>query len=865
MKIVRGLLTLALFTGLALAATAAPLFPDVPDNHWAQDAVRELAAKGLVEGYPDGTFKGDRAASRWETAMIVARLLARMERAQQTFASRSDLATLRSLTRALREELDALGVRVTALEKDHARLDQRVTELERITFYGSLESRLVMQSFSNQGVGDNDSLRNGGGNAGNVPFLNYNSAVGSAVGATRRPQYNGIFPVVDYRLGKALTNGTGFTSKALLGLNVVVTPDLDAGIEFSAFTAQGDNAVDAYWGVSAPWLSNVFTGNRGGDQGSQSLEHTPYTSMNLDRFWVWHKPSKTRLVVGEILTTKTDPLVFAGQVNLGVYGPRRWAGYGADVTGEVGLSEDSRLEWELFRTQFGDGNTYLGKNYQNYNVGGNLAYYFNDDAGKIQLNYVRTAEEASTGGPLVVGGLGPGGGTPGINVPYGESQGWSVRQWVNPPGYFAQQFSAFQQQNSGQLVNGIFLPDTTDKRPISGWNGTSDNAVGFKPGGGGGNFGPQAQDVFGVTGRHRWLLGSQDKAPSLSLAGDWGHSVYKPNKNSPFDSSGDAYRFEIGALLFKEALDVGVEYLSVDPNYAPASWFGNALGARFPRTMNFTGVWNQHDFIKYPHNREGIRLRGKWSFHENRGHLWAKAFFLEQKKTSLYDVRVTTGALGPGTPTNPVLGFSPGFVDPVFSGFASPYLYGRASGNSFTTSLAPMENPSGSENGFRVGGSYRWDDPALKLSGSYARTTFKRDSNLSPNFGGDQNLVNMDIDMVNLEVQWDPSEKLALTAGVDITRSAGHMDPSGLYHAYAVSINSNSFKNLDSTQTSPYLGLDYDFTEKTSAGLTVRYYDTQDKVGPQVRAGTALDSYGSSANPFDWNGWQVGTRFSMKF
>jgi S-layer homology domain len=865
MRILRRFLSTVLVAGLAISATAAPLFPDVPDNHWAKDAVSALAAKGLVEGYPDGTFKGDRAASRWETAMIVARLLAKMEQAHETFATKAELDEVRKLANALREELDALGVRVTALEENVGLIDRRVTELERITFYGSVETRVVMQSFSNQGVGDNDSLRNGGGNPSNIPFLNYNTAVGSNVGATRRPQYNGIFPVVDYRLGKALTNGTGFTSLGILGLHVVVTPDIDAGVEFSAFSSQGDQNVDAYWGVSAPWLSNIFTGNRPGDGGAQALNHSPYTRMNLDKFWVYHKPSKTRVTVGQIDRTNTDPIVFAGQVNLGVYGPRRWAGYGADVTGEVEMSDDSWVEWEVFRTQFGDGDAFLGRNYQNYNLGGNVGYHFDDDAGKIQFNYVRTADEGYTGGELLIGGFGPGGGTPGINVPYGASQGWSVRQWVNPPGYFAQQFNNFHQQNAGQLVGGVFVPNTTDKRPIAGWNGTSDNAIGFNPAGGGGNFGPQTQDVYGVTGRYRWMLSDKEKAPSISLAGEWGHSVFKPNKNSSYDSSGDAIRFEVGTLLIKDTLDLGIEYLSVDPNYAPSSWFGNALGARFPRSMNFTGVWHQHDFIKYPHNREGVRLRGKWKFDESRGLLWAKAGFLDQKKTSLYDVRVTPGALGTGTPTNPVLGFSPGYVDPIFSGFASPYIYGPGSGNSFTNSLAPLENPSGSENSYDFGGSYRWDDPGVKISASYGHTNFKRNSSLSPIFGGDQNLVNIDVDTFNAEVQWDTTKKLTLIGGVDYTRSAGHLDPAGLYHSYALSINSNSFKNLDSTQTSPYLGVDYDFTDKTAVGFTARYYNTEDGVDPRVRAGTDLNSHGSSTHPFDWNGWQFGTQFNMKF
>ena len=61
---------LALFTWVPMRAS----FPDVPMDHWAYDAVAYLAAKGYVEGYPDGEFKGEQMMSRYEWAMVVARL-----------------------------------------------------------------------------------------------------------------------------------------------------------------------------------------------------------------------------------------------------------------------------------------------------------------------------------------------------------------------------------------------------------------------------------------------------------------------------------------------------------------------------------------------------------------------------------------------------------------------------------------------------------------------------------------------------------------------------------------------------------------------------------------------------------------------
>jgi len=123
-------------------------FADVPTDHWAFDAIAELAAKGIVEGYPDGTFKGDRAMTRYEMAMVVARLLARVEAIKIPGAppptkippaevGRADIQTLQRLINEFRAELAALGVRVTAVEEELAALRARVdnTRVSGFTFF----------------------------------------------------------------------------------------------------------------------------------------------------------------------------------------------------------------------------------------------------------------------------------------------------------------------------------------------------------------------------------------------------------------------------------------------------------------------------------------------------------------------------------------------------------------------------------------------------------------------------------------------------------------------------------------------------------------------------------------------------------
>ena len=61
--------------GMNMKADRTTLFPDVPSNHWVYDAVYALSERGLVEGYPDGTFGGDRMMTRYEFAQIVYRAI----------------------------------------------------------------------------------------------------------------------------------------------------------------------------------------------------------------------------------------------------------------------------------------------------------------------------------------------------------------------------------------------------------------------------------------------------------------------------------------------------------------------------------------------------------------------------------------------------------------------------------------------------------------------------------------------------------------------------------------------------------------------------------------------------------------------
>jgi hypothetical protein len=125
----RGVVVLALTVVLAAPASArATPFADVPPDHWAGEAIQTLAADGVIDGYPDGGFKGDRPISRDEMAAIVARVVAKIDAEGAQTATGADLDTLQTSVRALSDELDVLGVRVTTLE-DQAGVRDRRTAL----------------------------------------------------------------------------------------------------------------------------------------------------------------------------------------------------------------------------------------------------------------------------------------------------------------------------------------------------------------------------------------------------------------------------------------------------------------------------------------------------------------------------------------------------------------------------------------------------------------------------------------------------------------------------------------------------------------------------------------------------------------
>ena len=103
---------------------AANPFEDVPIDHWAYDAIAQLAAEGVIEGYGDGTYRGDQEITRYEMAQMVARAMAK---------GGGNKALLDKLAAEFADELNQLGVRVAALEK----------KVDNVTWKGTVRYRYI--------------------------------------------------------------------------------------------------------------------------------------------------------------------------------------------------------------------------------------------------------------------------------------------------------------------------------------------------------------------------------------------------------------------------------------------------------------------------------------------------------------------------------------------------------------------------------------------------------------------------------------------------------------------------------------------------------------------------------------------------
>lgn len=638
--------TLAALT-LATPAWAAPLFSDVPTDHWASDAVRELAGRGIIEGYSDGTFQGNRCMTRWEMASLVARLLARLEESQQSFATKADLDEINRLVEHLRPELNALGVRVEALEKQTDSLQTRIGELERITYYGSLHTIGVS-----------------------------NIVKGSIIGTGNTP--------IDWTTGRVLKDGEGLSIKGLLGVNININDDFSAGAEFAAYSNEaGKDDICSYWGVDAPYSSNIWTSRGSIAPWDQSANHMPFTRMTLDNIWLNHAPSGTRFVAGSFRPRLMADYIFNGARNPNIRGSQWLPFYGLDITGSIG-GPDSGFRYEALYT------VNPGKSiYESHSYGGTLSYDFAEDSGRVAIHAVNHRNERVSDGFRCDAGL--------VDLPTVSAFGGI------PP-----------------------VPNNTWLGTHSGDDFLTANT----------KIGPQQQFSYGIDANYT-ILPEYGFTVDASFAG----TSYNPDtSNTLYHETTSGFLYKIGlGLAPVSGLQLDLSFQSVDPTYDPfISQYAcdTLIPVYLPYGSFYSGYYQMHDYINLPNNRQGIKFSGNYLFNDNNTRIKASYSNLWQIKATTPDQCQKVGNIEPifgmlyggGNEKGSVQGYGVGVghtFDNRFSLDANYFHY------DIDRSAALAEDDMNlKENLYRLDVSYPLLDD-LRLRASYVYLTYKGHTGLT--------------------------------------------------------------------------------------------------------------------------------------
>ena len=164
---------------------------DVPREHWAYQAVNELASRGLVLGYPDGSFLGNRTLTRYEFATLIARVLSEVDNrasgvkpikpdaAEKTGITKEDLVSINKLVNEFKVELTVIGTRLDKLEANVAELNTQldaheiilkdneaalqatrsdVSNLKKVSLSGYVQARYQTINFDNENESEDNSF-----------------------------------------------------------------------------------------------------------------------------------------------------------------------------------------------------------------------------------------------------------------------------------------------------------------------------------------------------------------------------------------------------------------------------------------------------------------------------------------------------------------------------------------------------------------------------------------------------------------------------------------------------------------------------------------------------------------------------------
>lgn len=805
----RQMFALALGVWLGGVAQAAPLPWESPR---AQDALKVLAASGVLQE----NWLSYRVATRWEIAVLMQRLLQRLESQPDLLASKLEREAVQTLVGEVQAELQALAPRVDGLEQQMLGLEQRVEFQERFRFRG----RFLMAALY-QGVNNTGNDRSGLG----IGSLDYQGLAGSTLltnGVPHAPE--GIIPQLDLARGRPLIQGSSFTSTLYLDVEHQPHEDWLYQLRFYAYTSQGNSLLDATWGTPQPYLANPFTGAGGGTP--QGSNRAPFSSMGFDRFRLTHVPTGFGLTLGSFQPRLISSQVFTGQVNPRVGDPRLLESFGVHASAEHGP-----FSWEAFGTYLPDGNpAQLGlQPLQHLAWGGALSYQ--NRGWQATLSLLQASASSRDGNPRAVG----------LSNLVNGSTGQVNVNWVNPNGFFAGQLPPAASAGRGSI---------SDRRPVPG-------RAGLDGGGREASFGPQQQLGLGLNVNYRDPSG-------WAILGEWAHTRYRPSQNSSFQREGNLWslgtQWELGE---SREFQLQLDYRSTDATYDPmilvfpspnAALVPFRVYHRFPDHDQFWHLYSLHDTDRFPHNRRGFWPTFRWNYGQD-SHLALRGRWLEQVSTSLQDVRFQPGQLGANVPNEQVLGHSPGFFDVVFREF-SPL--------SFNDQLQPLENPRGRVTALGLDLHHHFEDTPWTLDFRLERHQFRRPSRLPASLGGSQNRVDLAHSLAHVGLEYKANSSWSYRLNYDLAEMKGHYDPLGVYNAFAISNDRVDFLNRDVLQHAPGVEATWHLDSQTRWDMGLTYYINIDRVPRSIFAGLPGGPQ-ATAHPFSFNAVRLETRLEVDF
>ena len=273
-------LAMAMALGVTASAYAANPFSDVPAGHWAYDSINKLAAAGVIEGYGDSTFGGDKLMTRYEMAQIVAKAMAKG-------------ANVDKLAAEFADELDNLGVRVANLEKkaDNVKVTGEARYLyEDGTNAGMVEHSLRSRIWVNGQINDDwsytgmlENTQDLHDNAGNETTKFQRAYVEGKLGglAVTAGRYNAFF--ADGNVYDTRADGI----EVSYGDKIKVRGFVGKGSDFSSSNEDETKSVDASYGN---YCGGELTGDFGkfnataGYVNFKDMLEGGYTGDNNDKF-----------------------------------------------------------------------------------------------------------------------------------------------------------------------------------------------------------------------------------------------------------------------------------------------------------------------------------------------------------------------------------------------------------------------------------------------------------------------------------------------------------------------------------------------------------------------------------------------------